>query len=301
MASFASYDPILGSPSLPEGELTSEEPATALEDDDFDGGDLYNLFVCEDYVVKTWQFGDLEMPLKCSNMSTTQHDLTGQIVWPACVLLSWYIYAQRETFKDAVVLELGAGCGLSGFVAAKYCRHSTITDGNEIVTSLLRQNKEFLSADNVTVEKLMWGIKSEVERSVAIASTDSTVSTSTSSRYPDFIIGADVILWPNMILPLLYTIRWLLAYKRGQSKCIISYVVRAHSTTKLLYTTASRLGLDVQSTAVESFLPPDCTDFDSLEKCLLVISIDPNVTELELQRDVSAEIEELNAVSAMPC
>ncbi|KAJ1402096.1 hypothetical protein B484DRAFT_457828 [Ochromonadaceae sp. CCMP2298] len=298
MASFASDDPVPGSLPRPEGELTSEEPATAEEDDAFDGGDLYNLFVCEDYVVKTWQFGDLEMPLKCSNMSTTQYDLTGQIVWPACVLLSWYIYAQRETFKDAVVLELGAGCGLSGFVAAKYCRHSTVTDGNEIVTSLLRQNKDFLSADNVTVEKLLWGIKSEVERSVA--SKDRT-SSSSSSRYPDFIIGADVILWPNMILPLLYTIRWLLAYKRGQSKCIISYVVRAHSTTKLLYTTASRMGLDVQSAAVENFLPLDCTDFNSLEKCLLIISIDPSVSELELQRDVSSEIEEVNAVSAMPC
>lgn len=48
----------------------------------------------------------------------TDHDLTGQIVWPAAKVLSWYIATNNDVFKNKVVLELGAGTGLAGFVAA---------------------------------------------------------------------------------------------------------------------------------------------------------------------------------------
>ena len=62
----------------------------------------------------------------------TDHDLTGQIVWPACVFLSWFVYTHQDLFRDRVVLELGAGCGLGGFVSAHYARSAFITDGNEV-------------------------------------------------------------------------------------------------------------------------------------------------------------------------
>ena len=46
----------------------------------------------------------------------TDHDLTGQIVWPASLLLSWFIHSKigRDSFENETVLELGAGCGLAG-------------------------------------------------------------------------------------------------------------------------------------------------------------------------------------------
>lgn len=28
-----------------------------------------------------------------------------------------------------------------------------------------------------------------------------------------YLVGADVVLWPNQIVGLLYTVRWLLAFK----------------------------------------------------------------------------------------
>ena len=44
-------------------------------------------------------------------------------------------------------------------------------------------------------------------------------------------VGADVILWPDYVRPLLLTVRWLLSYRAHTSACYISYVVRATATT----------------------------------------------------------------------
>jgi predicted nicotinamide N-methyase len=266
----------------------SESLSSAEED-----GNLYNLFVCEDYVEKTWRFGDVEQRLLCSNMSSTDHDLTGQIVWPACVLLSWFIYQNSDHFKGKKCLELGAGCGLAGFVAAKYAAQCTITDGNDIVCTLLARNKEHLAAPNVAIEKLLWGIRSELDR---VFPND--------SDWPDAIIGADVILWPNQISQLLHTIRWLLIKRPSTSTCFISYIVRANTTTDKLFSTAERLGLAVDSVPVESFVPADCREFDSLEKKLLKITITEGV---DLERLLREEEQEVSAeaglmdVLARPC
>ena len=68
-----------------------------LEDEE--GNDnLYSLFVSEDYVEKSWYFHELQQPLLCSPQCSTDYDLTGQIVWPASVLLSWFIYRNKELF-----------------------------------------------------------------------------------------------------------------------------------------------------------------------------------------------------------
>ena len=245
---------------------------------------LYGLFVCEDYVEKTWEFEDLTQPLLCSNMSSTDHDLTGQIVWPACVLLSWFIYKNRDQFKDKVVIELGAGCGLGGFVAAHYSSKCIITDGNDIVCNLLIKNKEHLQTENVEIAKLLWGLKGEIESTLPL-----------SSSHPDIIIGADVILWPNQIIHLLHTLRWLLALKHKQSKCFISYIVRANTTTERLFATADKLGLQIDTVPVESFVPVDCRDFDSLQKMLLCISIKPDIdiADVLAREDADTELQAL--------
>lgn len=85
---------------LLEAERATEAVTATDPDDDCN---LYGLFICEDYVEKFWTFADLKQPLLCSNMSSTDHDLTGQIVWPACVLLSWFIYHNRAKFTDKVL------------------------------------------------------------------------------------------------------------------------------------------------------------------------------------------------------
>jgi predicted nicotinamide N-methyase len=255
-------------------------------------GNLYSLFVCEDYVEKSWTFGELTQPLLCSNMSTTDFDLTGQIVWPACVLLSWFIYWKNKDFQGKVVVELGAGCGLGGFVAANYAKKVIITDGNDVVMSLINKNKVHLKSENVVPLKLLWGIHSEVENTL-------TTDENNDAVYPDVIIGADVILWPNQVVNLLYTLRWMLLKKRSSAVCYISYIVRAHTTTDLLYSHAERLGLVIATVPIENFVPEDCHDFDALEKRLLCISIADNYVEDASDMNDSPELNLMTA--AMPC
>lgn len=62
----------------------------------------------------------------------TDHDLTGQIVWPAAKLMSWFISTHSTLFERRNILELGAGTGLAGFVASQLGKKTIITDGNEV-------------------------------------------------------------------------------------------------------------------------------------------------------------------------
>lgn len=261
--------------------------------DDQDEGNLYGLFICEDYVEKVWTFDDLQQPLLCSNMSSTDHDLTGQIVWPACVLLSWFIHRNKALFDHKVVIELGAGCGLGGFVAAHYSKECVITDGNDIVCNLLHKNKAHLHAQNVRVEKLLWGLEEEVSRILP-----------DPAQSADVIIGADVVLWPNQVSHLLRTIRWLLIRKDGAGVCFISYIVRANTTTERLFSTAAKMGLSVASVPIDSFLPSDCRDFDALEKMLLKITIAEGVDAEKLQAveasELAEDVQQMD-VLARPC
>jgi hypothetical protein len=74
---------------------------------DEEEGMFANLFICEQYVVKNFSFWNRTQSLLCSNMSTTDHDLTGQIVWPASKNLSWFIAKNGpEIFADKTVVEV---------------------------------------------------------------------------------------------------------------------------------------------------------------------------------------------------
>ena len=73
------------------------------------------------YKEKTYHFDpDLEQTVLCSTAATTDHDLTGQIVWPVSEYLAHFIAHQRQEFLGKTILELGAGCGLAGLVASHF-------------------------------------------------------------------------------------------------------------------------------------------------------------------------------------
>ena len=54
------------------------------------------------------------------------------MVWPASVLLGWYLLKNANIVRDKVVLELGSGCGLAGFVAS-FFRFDSIRCNNAVV------------------------------------------------------------------------------------------------------------------------------------------------------------------------
>lgn len=238
-------------------------------------GDLSSLFTCETYVEKVFEFVNIEQPLLCSRSTCTDFDLTGQIVWPASIILCWYLAHHRDLLREKNVLELGAGCGLGGFFAANFSAHTTITDGNDVVLRLLEQNKEFLRdrqvqnggpGRQIEIKKLLWGIKEEIR---------SIYGGVNAIPAPEVIIGADIVLWPLSVLPLVHTLRWLLSFHAHSSQAIISYVVRAHSTTELLLSTAAAHGLAVDAIRThEQFLPnPVPENLAGLEKIVFRVRI----------------------------
>ncbi|XP_035680376.1 methyltransferase-like protein 23 isoform X1 [Branchiostoma floridae] len=70
---------------------------------------------------------------------------TGQVVWPASEMLSHYLLHHSHLVQSRSVLELGAGVGLPGLVAAKLTKEPSsvvLTDQSEVVLELLQKNTE---------------------------------------------------------------------------------------------------------------------------------------------------------------
>ena len=147
------------------------------------------------------------------------------------------------------VLELGSGAGLSGFVAANYASKVVLTDGNEIVMRLLHKNCDFVkktapSCCPVSAARLYWGDKDAVDKLVE------------EHGVPDILCGADIIMWPNFALTLCETLSFFFAHKPDM-EAYVSYVLRATSTTRLLYECAEKCGLTVEVIEPDVFLPPE--------------------------------------------
>jgi len=76
----------------------------------------------------------------------------GYILWSGAIILSRWINYNNDIIKDKTVLEIGAGLGLLGMVAAKYASHVAMTDYNEIVLQTLVKNVEINSRNNTISE-----------------------------------------------------------------------------------------------------------------------------------------------------
>jgi len=274
-----------------------------LSDDD-EGNALERLFICEDYRPISMEIKGIstttqneimaETILLNSTMSSTDHDLTGQIIWPASILLATYILCNNDIiFKENannITLELGAGCGLGSFLCASFCNKVINTDGNDVVVRLLEKTKTTYQYDKVEVKKLMWGIKSEIK---------------SLSTYPNIIIGADVLLWPNYTRALLLTIKWLMqsSYIHDQNNIpvtYISYIVRANTTTALLFKSAEELELKIDILPL-TFLSPEPLCLQSLEKMMLKITL-LNLNDIDESSDIIEE-EKVKALgfASSPC
>ncbi|EWM23934.1 methyltransferase-like protein 21a-like isoform 2 [Nannochloropsis gaditana] len=101
-----------------------------------------DLFVNKSLVKVNYSIQDLEQqPVWVSAASCTDHDQTGEIVWPISIFLSWFVAARRDLFRDQQVIELGAGCaGLPGLIASRFAKDVLVTDGNYLVLETLQRN-----------------------------------------------------------------------------------------------------------------------------------------------------------------
>jgi len=230
--------------------MRHKQMASFAEENDLDGDEesfFGNMFLNEHYVPFSFYFGAPEVEeegesssssnrdpvltetLLAGKQACTDWDLTGQIVWPAAFQLAYFMHNPKYTdaFRGKRVVELGSGAGLSGFVAAKYASKVVLTDGNEIVMRLLDKNIDFVktaspSSCPVAARRLYWGEETSVRELVE------------AHGVPDVLCGADIIMWPNYTLTLMQTIAFFFSHNTNM-ECYVSYVVRAHSTTKLMH------------------------------------------------------------------
>ena len=73
--------------------------------------------------------------------ASTDYDLTGQVIWQAADIMSvWFVEEFLDEFKDKNVLELGAGPGLCGLIAATKAKSVVLTDYMDVVMELIDTN-----------------------------------------------------------------------------------------------------------------------------------------------------------------
>ncbi|GAB6031171.1 Methyltransferase-like protein 22 [Chamberlinius hualienensis] len=136
-----------------EPELTSEDiPATTFKRENLnydDDGDVDVLRKIQKFEVIILDHS-LASPLS----------LVGLQLWSGALILSDYLLHNRHGLKDKIVLELGAGSGLTSIVASKYAKLVLCTDMKDDILQLCRRNVDRNSSvrnvNNVIVKELDW-------------------------------------------------------------------------------------------------------------------------------------------------
>ena len=73
----------------------------------------------QDYAEHAYELGDgAQQTCLCLEGASTDHDLTGQVVWPVSVALARFVAARLDSLKGRRVVEVGAGTALAGLAAA---------------------------------------------------------------------------------------------------------------------------------------------------------------------------------------
>ncbi|KAF1371864.1 hypothetical protein PFLUV_G00273780 [Perca fluviatilis] len=118
------------------------------------------------------------------------------VVWDAAVVMCMYLEMGKVELKGKGVIELGAGTGLVGIVAALLGAKVTITDREpalDFLSANVKANVPPDSQGSVVVSELTWGEGLE--------------------RYPaggfDVVLGADIVYLEDTFVPLLQTLEHL--------------------------------------------------------------------------------------------
>lgn len=103
-------------------------------------------------------------------------DLAGASLWDCSIILAHYLpfYARSHPFSNIRAIEIGAGTGLPGLVAATMGARTTLTDRPHLLPGL-RRNVEANApalASHVRVLPLEWGSESEDHQLSAVVGED---------------------------------------------------------------------------------------------------------------------------------
>jgi Lysine methyltransferase len=268
------------------------------------------LFVSKEYQNVSVSLGgvpEVTINVLASPQASTDYDLTGQILWPVSVLLARYIVHQLDnrTEEDALlattVVELGAGgTAVPSFAASRSRMVKVVvaTDGNDnVVWDLLERNvkNHDLSRRShdmdgfvpcpVLALPCLWGNRSHVMDVLGAVHERSDV----------VVVAADVVQWPDVIDPLLHTVKALL-WAADNGRFLLGIVNRAAQTYNLFFQKASSLGFRSQRIDFVDILfdggevPRDCLEGGGRETELYELTlVDWNEAPLLLTSRNSSE------------
>jgi predicted nicotinamide N-methyase len=224
-------------------------------------------------------FSDPSLPCLRIKESLGQGFETGLRVWPSSVLLCEYLLhrgaasiARPEGLRGARVLELGAGCGLTGcFAAAILGAHVLLTDRaaedpesgrKSDVLSILEVNGGSNSAaaqaaaakgGSLRIGALAWGPRDESRIHDPTAVPAEAGADFVCKHGPwDLVIAADTMYDADAVRRFLWTVAWLLRKNRGcdvprgRCRCIAVRPLRSAvkaSNTVAMRESCKRLGL----------------------------------------------------------
>eukprot|EP01065_Artemidia_motanka_P024413 TRINITY_DN2910_c0_g1_i1.p1 TRINITY_DN2910_c0_g1~~TRINITY_DN2910_c0_g1_i1.p1 ORF type:complete len:380 (+),score=125.91 TRINITY_DN2910_c0_g1_i1:63-1202(+) len=178
-----------------------------------------------------------------------------EVIWQCAVLQSRWLCANKELVQGRCVLELGAGIGLVGIVAAACgARRVVLTDVDEGLP-ILRSNVDANGAAveaagaEVVVDRLFWGDAGDIR--------------SVRERFGEFdlILGADVVY--NQSEGELVTLaRTVDALRSKGSKCCIAYGHRGDWLSNVaFFEEMQRLGFEAEQSDLEQHADCPTEDF----------------------------------------
>ncbi|GMI27296.1 hypothetical protein TeGR_g790 [Tetraparma gracilis] len=156
-----------------------------------------------------------------------RHNDVGMRMWEAGYLLADFIIRYPELVRGRRVVELGAGCGLTGLVAAAIggCESMLLTDYTDVTLANMKHNVEvnngWLRACGVDPAKVQvgfldWGHVLAAPPSAPSVSPSSTSATSIAGLLSaDVLIAGDCVYDRSVIPALVFTVRRLLEAVNG--------------------------------------------------------------------------------------
>ena len=194
----------------------------------------------------------------------------GTFLWPSGELLAWYLWMNPDVVRGQVVIELGAGVGLPGLLAARLgAKRVSITDRADGVAALanvaaaVRANELSSTCD---VFPLTWGHFEELQGDAAHG----------------IILGSDLFFSSEHLDSILATVHWLFHWRAPPSAPRRFYVTyQERSPNRSIRTLLPKWGLVARAQQLD-FLPDYLAQearFSSLH--LLILEMAPVQSDIE--------------------
>ncbi len=211
--------------------------------------------------------------------------LLGQVIWPGTSILSHFLLSSRGSslIENRICMELGAGAGVPGFLAAlgrtqskkseliaKKAKHVTLTDHQEEVMNLLRRNveenqtraaKEGYSIASLSTQLLDWGPPIPSPPSTLKEASLEGNSTNPPLQY-EVLLGSDIVYSAVACSALMKSVSTLLhppsdgTLPSVQPILLLSYISRWCTVDAALLEEIEAHQLEKEVIPLEEFMPP---------------------------------------------